>query len=274
VTGAAETPDRAPAIAGAAQGRKAMPSFPVVAIAALGLAGMIASSPGPRAAAAVIDFEAPAIVGATADIAGDVFAAQGVAFRTVRLSGTVTVGASVTLSPIVDGLRIYRDASAISGQQGAGPAQGGAYNDLLMRFDRLVSSVALASDDMVETPHPIRLVALAAADGVDRFRVVDFIEAMDDALAAPANLLALAPSEPFEFALFEVRSQQEAFDDLSFAFAAAVPGPSQPPSDSRPDPQQPAPGGMDVPAPSSLAMLMGVIGGAAASRRRPLSPAA
>lgn len=252
-----------------------MPPFHAIAIAGLTLAAALALPPAPRAAAAIIDFESPTIAAAAADIAGDVFAGQGVVFRTVRLSGTVAVGASVTLAPIADGLRIYRDASAISGQQGAGPAQGGAYNDLLMQFDRPLRSLALTSDDMVETPHSIRLIALAETGTADRFRVVDYMEALDDAVAAPANLLSLAPVEAFDLALFEVRAQQEAFDDLAFVFAAAVPGPGDDtPAQQRPDAPPAAPGGMDVPAPSSLAMLAGMLGGAAASRRRPVRPEA
>ncbi|MFO0294022.1 MAG: hypothetical protein ACK51F_11855 [Rhodospirillales bacterium] len=237
------------------------------------------------ARAVLIDFESPAIAGTVADIPGDSLAAQGIAFRTVRLSGTVGIGAVVTLAPIADGLRIYRDASAISGRQGAGPAQGGGYNDLLMRFDRPLRSLSLTSDDMVETPNPLRLIALAATETTDRFRVVDFVEAFDDAIAAPGNLLALAPSASFDFALFEVRNQQEGFDDLSFAFAAVDPSPGTPPTGPVPGPTNPRPPpGMDVPAPSSLSVLAGLLGGlaimggreAARRRRSPaaLSPAA
>lgn len=233
--------------------------------------------PGP-AQAVVIDFEAPAISGTSADIPGDTFASRGVTFRTVRLSGNVVTGAIVTLAPIADGLRIYRDASAISGSQGAGPAQGGAYNDLLMRFDRSLRSLSLTSDDMAETPNPLRLIALAATDATDRFRVVDFVDAFDDAIAAPANLLALSPSANFDYALFEVRNQQEGFDDLTFAFAAVDPAPGTPPPTPAPGPGTPRPPpGMDVPSPSSLSVLAGMLGGlaiarggrAARQRRRP-----
>lgn len=246
-----------------------MPNLPRIALTGLLALTPLAGSPEHAARAAIIDFETPAISGATADLPGDAFAGKGVAFRTVRLSGTVAVGGVVTLAAIADGLRVYRDATAISGQQGAGPAQGGAYNDLLMRFDRPVASVALTSDDAVETANPIRLIALAATDAADRFRVIDFVDAMDDAVAAPANLLSLAPSESFSFALFEVRSQQEGFDDLSFVFAAAPPGASTtPPAETRPGDPPPAPNGIGVPAPSSLAVLMGAIGGARAGRGR------
>jgi hypothetical protein len=207
-----------------------------------------ASSPG-----MLLDFEAPAIDGAFADLPGDGFAASGVRFRTVRLSGSVARGAIVTLAPVADGLRILRDASAISGQQAASPALGGGYNDLLMEFATPLSSIVLATDDMVEAPNPVRLLALAATAAADRFRVVDVAEAMDDATEAPANRMALEPAEAFAFAFFEVRQQQEGFDDLAFAFAPA--NPSNPPA----APPAPPPETREVPLPSSLAVLSGAV---------------
>lgn len=235
--------------------------------AVLQIAATLACATPVPTRAVVIDFESPAIAGTSADMPGDTFASRGVTFRTVRLSGTVGTGAIVTLAPIADGLRIYRDASAISGSQGAGPAQGGGYNDLLMRFDRSLRSLSLTSDDMAETPNPLRLIALAATETADRFRVVDFVEAFDDAVAAPANLLALAPSAGFDYALFEVRNQQEGFDDLTFAFAAIDPAPGSPPSAPAPGPGTPRPPpGMDVPSPSSLSVLAGMLGGMAIAR--------
>lgn len=211
-----------------------------------------APSPG-----TTIDFEAPAIDGAFADIAGDGFAASGVRFRTVRLSGSVARGAIVALAPVADGLRILRDASAISGLQAASPALGGGYNDLLMEFAAPLASIALVTDDMIEAPNPIRLLALAATSVADRFRVVDFAEAMDDAVEAPANRMALEPAEAFSYALFEVRQQQEGFDDLAFAFAPA--NPATPPA----PPPAPPPETREVPLPSSLAMLSGAVAVAA-----------
>jgi hypothetical protein len=116
--------------------------------------------------------------------------------------------------------------------------------------------------------HRLR-VALAATAESDRFQVVDYVDATDDAVTAPAHLLALAPAESFSFALFEVRAQQEAFDDLGFAFASATPAPTapaqQPGSGTTPAPSRP--GGTDIPSPSSLAMLAGMLGGVAAARR-------
>ena len=188
-----------------------------------------ASSPG-----MLLDFEAPAIDGAFADLPGDGFAASGVRFRTVRLSGSVARGAIVTLAPVADGLRILRDASAISGQQAASPALGGGYNDLLMEFATPLSSIVLATDDMVEAPNPVRLLALAATAAADRFRVVDVAEAMDDATEAPANRMALEPAE-------------------AFAFAPA--NPSNPPA----APPAPPPETREVPLPSSLAVLSGAV---------------
>jgi len=241
------------------------------------LAGAFLAGGLAQARAGVIDFEIPVVAsGTVADIAGNAYDAEGVRFATVRLSGSVARGNRITLAPIADGLRLYRDASAISGAQGAGPAQGGAYNDLLMIFDRPLASLALTTDDLVETPNPLRLIALAPTDADDVFEVLDFVEGQDDAVAAPANRLALSSTDGFAFALFEVRSQQEGFDDLAFAFVAGTGGDGVA-DNSDSDTNRP----WAIPAPSSLALLAaallaaGTVRGAApirAATKRRLPP--
>lgn len=236
------------------------------AVAAAGIA-IVAACAAMTAQASVIDFETPVISGAVAEMPGDSFASQGVLFRTVRLSGTVAIGATITLADQNNDVRIYRDATAISGEQLAGPALGGTSNDLLMRFASPLTTLALTSDDAVETPNTIRLIALAETTTAGRYRVVDFVEALDDAIAAPGNRLALAPSETFSFALFEIRTQQEGFDDLTFTLADSGPiviDPPPPPIVIEPT---------AVTAPSSLVMLAGALGSVAAARRQ-LRPAA
>lgn len=232
------------------------------------LFGTVGAGP---ARAVAIDFESPAISTPNAELPGTTFLAAGVRFRTVRLSGTVVIGGVVTLTTQNEDFRIYRDASAISGEQLAGPSLGGTANDLLMRFTAPLATIALTSDDMIETANPIRLIALAETETVDRYRVIDFVEALDDATSAPANLLALAPSESFTLALFEVRTQQEAFDDLSFTFAAvAPPAPVAPPTVVVP-PSIPAPPtgtAITISEPSSLVLTAGVLGAVAAARRQ------
>jgi hypothetical protein len=121
----------------------------------------------------------------------------------------------------------------------------------------------VTSDDLVETANPIRLIALAPTTTADRYRVVDFVEAQDDAVSAPGNLLALSPSESFTLALFEVRTQQEAFDNLTFTLASAEPIDEPPPVDP-PVVQPPT----AVPAPSSMMLLAGALGSVAAARRQ------
>ncbi len=221
---------------------------------------------GAPARAVVIDFETPVITTPNAELAGTSFLASGVRFRTVRLSGTVTIGGTITLTTQNEDLRIYRDASAISGGQLAGPSLGGTANDLLMHFDAPLAALSLTTDDMVETANPIRLIALAETPTIDRYRVVDFVEGMDDATSAPANLLALTPSESFTLALFEVRNQQEAFDDLTFTYAAVQPPPIVVPPPSPPTTSGPA--APTIPEPSTLVLAAGALGAVAATRRR------
>lgn len=225
------------------------------------LFGTLGAAPS---AAVTIDFEEPAIATPNAELSGNSFEDLGVRFRTVRLSGTVAVGGTITLATQNEDIRIYRDASAISGEQLAGPSLGGNSNDLLMVFEAPLASIAVTSDDLVETASAIRLIALAPTATADRYRVIDFVDAQDDAVSAPANLLALSPSESFTLALFEVRTQQEAFDNLTFTLAAAGPV-DEPPPVQPPVVQPPA---AAVPAPSSLMLLAGAMGSVAAARRQ------
>jgi len=233
---------------------------------AAGTAWLTSFAPG-HAVATVIDFETPVIAAPNAELSGESFAAQGVHFRTVRLTGTVAIGGTITLADQNTDLRLYRDASAISGEQLAGPALGGTANDLLMSFDQALAKISLISDDTVETANPIRLIALAATTTAGRYRVIDFIEAQDDAVSAPANLLALAPSESFTLALFEVRTQQEAFDDLTFTLAASGPVIVDPPPVVLPPDAPPVIGATPVPEPASYMLLASAIGATAAARR-------
>ncbi|MBL8698351.1 MAG: hypothetical protein JNK67_08260 [Alphaproteobacteria bacterium] len=243
-----------------AAGRRAAKAGPKAAAAAgLTMMAALAGAPGH---ATVIDFDAPAIAGAVAEAPGDSFAGDGVTFRTVRLSGTVALGATITLADVNGDMRLYRDATAISGEQLAGPALGGSSNDLLMSFAAPLASLAVTSDDAVETANTIRLIALAETATAGRYRVVDFVEALDDAVASPANRLALAPSENFSIALFEIRTQQEAFDDLTFTFAGG-----DPVVDPPPPPPPPPVGVAEIPEPGGLALFAGMLGAATAARR-------
>ena len=130
-----------------------------------------------RAPAMSFDFETPVMATPNAELCGETFAAQGVRFRAIRLTGTGAIGGMITLTGHNIDLRLYRDASANWGEQFVGPSLGGKANDLLVSFEQPLVSIPLTSDDTVETAKPIRLIALAATATAGRYRAEDFVQA-------------------------------------------------------------------------------------------------
>ncbi len=158
---------------------------------------------------------------------GNQYASQGVSFRTGSLSGTVSVGGTVTLTSPVDEFEVLNTISSISSPNLA-IAKGGGLNDLLMIFTTPVTSVRLTSDDFPgEAPDIIRLMALAPTSTPNQFTVLTFDQKLDDAVSSPGNLLSVAlGGTPFSYALFEATTEQEGFDNLSFDPVRAVPEPA------------------------------------------------
>ena len=113
-------------------------------------------------------------------------------------------------------MRIYEGSNAFSGDQFAGPALGGGANDLLMQFASPTTFASVVSDQTVESSQTIRLIALKDLGG-GAFEVIDFDEGSDAALGLPDSLLQVGGGSTFTFALFEVTTEQEGFDDLRFS---------------------------------------------------------
>jgi hypothetical protein len=137
----------------------------------------------------------------------------------VTRSGTATpvVGGTISLSLVNSNMRIYEGSNAFSGDQFAGPALGGGANDLLMQFASPTAFVSVVSDQTAgESSQIIRLIALQDLGG-GMFQVIDFDEGSDAALGLPASLLQVGAASTFTFALFEVTTEQEGFDDLRFS---------------------------------------------------------
>jgi hypothetical protein len=165
------------------------------------------------------DLAADGIIGNPLGIyPGNQYAALGVLFRTGSLTDNVAVGNTVTLTNQVDGFEVLGGP----GQPAISPpnlaiAIGGGLNDLLMTFTRPVTSVQLTSDNYPESPDVIRLIALAATPNPSQFTVLAFDQKLDDAVAPPDNLLSVdLGGAPFSYAVFEVTTEQEGFDDLRF----------------------------------------------------------
>jgi hypothetical protein len=155
---------------------------------------------------------------------GNTFAASGVTLTSGSIPDGVAVGDIITLSGPLDQIIIVGDAPSISppnfaiGAQVLGPA-----NDVLLSFSTPVTSVQLTTDDAFPEIHGgnlVRLLALASTSAPFQYQVLALAEALDNATCAPGNLLSVSlGGEPFSFALFQVTTEAEGFDDLAFVTA-------------------------------------------------------
>lgn len=175
---------------------------------------------------------------------GDTFAGSGVTFTSGSIPDAVSVGDIITLAGPDNRLNVIGNTNSISPPNFvAASAVFGTANDLLMSFSTPVASVQLTTDDTpVENPNVVRLLALAPAG--NQFEVLAIAEGLDHATSSPANLLSVSlGGTPFSFALFQVTTEGEGFDDLIFDTADSG-----------------APG-VHVPEPASLVLLgVGFVG--------------
>jgi hypothetical protein len=180
-----------------------------------GVTVLLATVSGPPVAeATVIDFETPETSTAPESLPGGTYASSGVSFQTGAISGLVVGGGTITFAFESATFRMYEGSNAISGDQFIGADVGGGARDLLMQFSTPVTSVSVVSDATVgEGPDIIRLIALQALGG-GSYEVLAFASAFDDAPTGTFMSISL-PSE-FSYVLFEVTTEQEGFDDLTF----------------------------------------------------------
>jgi len=171
------------------------------------------------AAAESVNFDNVVASPSGTQFAGNTWAGKGVLFSSVNSTNAVSVGQTITISSAAPRVMVLANNDSVSAPNFA--AASGVFNttgpnDVLMRFASPVDSIRLVTDQSVgETPDLVRLIALAPA-GPNTFVVTAINTGLDNAMTSPANVLAVAPPNPVSFALFQVTTEAEGFDNLIY----------------------------------------------------------
>jgi hypothetical protein len=112
-------------------------------------------------------------------------------------------------------------AGSISNPNFAAATNGGL-NEVLFRFSTPINSLSLQTDNTPgEAADVVRLLALQQI-GPTMFQVIAVASGSDDATTFPGNFLQVTGSG-FSFAIFQTTTEQEGFDNVTFA---SVPEPA------------------------------------------------
>ncbi len=150
---------------------------------------------------------------------GNILENKGVTFSTVTIPDTIIVGDNITIQPLSSDFQVFHYIGS-SSLPNILVATGSNTRDSLISFSKPVSSVSLTSDNTVEGRDIIRLIALSPTEKPNEFKVLAFDEAFDDATSAPDNLLSVdLGTTSFSYAVFQVTTELEGFDDLIFKTA-------------------------------------------------------
>jgi hypothetical protein len=190
----------------------------IVGSGAAALAIALVLGGGHTASAGIVDFDNVVAAPGGTPMPGDTFVAEGVVFWSVSAPNAVMVGQTITLSNVLPRMLVLGNANSISSPNFAAASGvfSGNPNDLLMRFSAPVKSVRVVTDDAVETPNIVRLLALEPTGLPGQFVVKGIDTGLDNATSAPNNVLAVSANSPFSFALFQVTTEAEGIDNVRF----------------------------------------------------------
>ena len=210
-------------------------------LAALGFACAAAG-----AGATTIDFDDQVFGSVLNTQPGNRYAASGITFTSADVpagfNAAISVGDTFVLTGLNNQFVIINNVNSVSPPNFAG-ADTLVQRDTLMSFSGPITTLSLHSDDTPgEVPDVIRLLALRATGNANEYEVLAIDEKLDNAVSEPGNLLSVSLAAGFSFALFQVTTEQEGFDDVKF----------------------------DLPEPASSALMaLGLAGLATLRRRRP-----
>ena len=155
---------------------------------------------------------------------GDHYASQGILIRTGEL--IAGPGGTGIFTNVINSFEVLGGPGqpAVSLPNFAIPLGSGT-RDVLFIFTKPVTSVSLTSDKFSpETPDVIRLGAFQATSTPNQFTLLGFDQKLDNAVSAPANLLSISlGGQSFSYAVFQINTESEGFDDLTFT---PIPEPS------------------------------------------------
>ncbi|MFO0835307.1 MAG: hypothetical protein U0638_10070 [Phycisphaerales bacterium] len=203
----------------------------------LRVAGLIGTMFGASSASAtVVNFDdLPHSGGAVLPVAGNYYAASGILFSSGTIPGTPMVNDVFTMTDMVNEFAYVSNSSSVSVPNLAGARDLGL-QDTLFSFTTAIANLAMTSDSVSDGP-TFRLLALESTGAPNTFRVL----AVDEAVTGYQDALNLSIAGGFSFAAFQVTTEQEGFDDITFS---------------------------NVPAPGSM-IAFAAAGVAATRRRRP-----
>jgi hypothetical protein len=195
--------------------------FPAVLAAAV-----LTMAAGRPAAAESVNFDNVAASSAGTIFAGNTWSSKGVVFRSVKSQNALLVGQTITVSTGTANLMVLGNADSVSAPNFAaasGVFDGSGRNDVLMHFASPVDSVRLVTDQSKgETPDFVRLLTLVPA-GSNKFVVTGIDVGLDNAITSPQNVLAVDPPNPVSWALFQVTTEAEGFDNLVYTHPPTCP---------------------------------------------------
>ncbi|MEA5620583.1 DUF4114 domain-containing protein [Cronbergia sp. UHCC 0137] len=142
----------------------------------------------------------------------------GVLLYSVEASGTVAVSENITFENVENSFQLL-DYSQFSSPPNGVISLLEPLGDVLIEFTNPVNEVSLVSDLTIGDPGGVDIVRLIALEkvGENEFEVLAIDEIFDDETTLPEATLSLnLGNESFSYALFEVTTELEGFDDLSF----------------------------------------------------------
>jgi len=157
------------------------------------------------------------------------YAASGVEIRRVNIPDAVGVGSVFTPALVSNSFVLFVGPPAATPSLPNTLFDSNTLRDYLLTFTSPVTSVSITTDTFSPDPEAdiLRLLALEPTGNPGEFRVVGLDQVAE--VSPGGVVLTVAPGVPFSFALIQITTEPEGFDNLTFtrlADRAAIPEPA------------------------------------------------